>query len=695
MHLYRKGHFWFNLTVYGGLGLILLYMGGYAALHRVSDHAALALSADAALQGTGRKLDFSTDIGRRLFPRPTIILKQVQLSEANHPEAALTAGEVHIGIGWSSLLDTPEIEKMVVEGANANLTRRDDGSWNINDLLNRHATNPNSIRINRIQINNSSAAMNAAGQTVRLQNIQFTLSREDAVHSPYTLYAEALHPAWEKLVLQAAGNLSAGNGTLRLPDLQVDFQGQEHSHSFSGSLKSYLRWQSEELQLRNSSLSLNSNRFNSTLTIRAEQLANQGKSVSLSGISAVLNAHDPNRSYNATLNSAQALWRNGALNSDELSLKLGIQPHGSSSLNIAVDGGGRWQPETGLHLPAFKLTTRQDNAGSPRFVSEWDGSLTLADAAHWQLQADGLFERQPAALVLGRVKQQLQGKATLAKFNAAGYTDLLKSSSGSGYPAWFADGLKLNMDVAVNELVFPDLEIHALTTTVKADSEQTVFSPLSANLYSGHSSGSFSITNESPVRYRLQQQAENVQILPLLQDIFGIRTLSGKGRAELDLTTSGSSRQELMSHLSGSLKLRVQDGLWHGINVSDLAKSIFTNTPPAAVGGEQQTPFSEFIIDSQINKGISSNTMRSIITAPAATMTGQGETNFASGQMREDIMIIGQDQTTPLPLRLSGSIDSTTITIDYQKITSGLGSSEEKKKAVSDTLKQQWDWLRR
>ena len=76
-------------------------------------------------------------------------------------------------------------------------------------------------------------------------------------------------------------------------------------------------------------------------------------------------------------------------------------------------------------------------------------------------------------------------------------------------------------------------------------------------------------------------------------------------------------------------------------------------------------------------------------------MTGQGETNLATGQIREDITIIGQDQTNPLPLRLSGNIERPSVTLDYQRITSGLATSEEKKKAVSETLKQQWEWLKK
>lgn len=689
-----KGRFKLNATVYSILAVLLLYMGGYAALYRVSGREMVARAAQASLQGTGRRLEFGDNIERRLLPRPTVILHQVRLSEADGRSEALRAESMSIGFGWQSLIDTPQIDKLTVSDADIRLSAGADGSWNFADLLARPAS-PDDVYVRRVQISNSRASVSAAGRTLRFDNIQFSLTRNGTLPAPYTLYATVENPAWSRLAVQASGNAVVGRGALLLPDALVEFSGEENARSFSGSLKGSLSWQDRQWQLKNSRFAFASNRYNSTLTISADKLSAKDGEGSLNGINAVLTAYDPERAYNAGFTAARARWQDSTLSSSEMAVRLSIRPHGQDSIDIGLEGGGSWHPTDGLRLPAFKLTSRQDAAAGTRFASEWDGRFSAAAPDRWRLDARGMLDRQSVRLSVGRREGQIDGSAELAKFNAANYLDILKNSSAPTYPDWFGGGLKLKLALTLGELELPGLEIHNIAATLNADQNQTVFSPLSGELYNGRSSGSFHIINDTPLRYRLQQKAEGVQILPLLQDLLGSSTLSGKGHAEFDLTGTGTGREELLSSLSGSLKLHVQDGLWHGINVSELIKSVFTDNVLPGSSDTRRTPFSEFILESKISGGISENILRSTFTTPAAAMTGQGETNLATGQIREDITIIGQDQTNPLPLRLSGNIERPSVTLDYQRITSGLATSEEKKKAVSETLKQQWEWLKK
>ena len=75
-------------------------------------------------------------------------------------------------------------------------------------------------------------------------------------------------------------------------------------------------------------------------------------------------------------------------------------------------------------------------------------------------------------------------------------------------------------------------------------------------------------------------------------------------------------------------------------------------------------------------------------------MTAKGETILYSGRMSEDINILSNNGKDTLPLRITGTMDNPAISLNYKKITSGLKTAEQKKDAVTDAIKKQWDWMR-
>ena len=106
-------------------------------------------------------------------------------------------------------------------------------------------------------------------------------------------------------------------------------------------------------------------------------------------------------------------------------------------------------------------------------------------------------------------------------------------------------------------------------------------------------------------------------------------------------------------------------------------------------------PFSNWTLSANIRQGISRHRHQILFLRPAAEVFATGEFNLAAHTLKEDIVITGKDSTTPLPLRVSNETDDDwDISLNYQKITEGLKTPEEKQQAISDTLKQQWQWLK-
>lgn len=701
---FRYNRFWLKVILLIILFITLSTGGLYAVLYRISGYDFLHKQAETLLHGTGRHAAFDAKIKRTLFPRPTIILNHFSLSESDGQTPAVRVQEVRIGLGWKSLLGNIQIEKLVLNDLAAVASRNSRGQWNIDDLLD----NPTShhVDFNRIQINNGQLMIQALNRQLELKNISYNQSHQETDHFPYVLRAIAVHPLWEKLEISARGTAVLDHNTFTLPDFLLQFDGIENKESFSGSLSGQLRFPNRILDAEQTKLIFRSNRFTSHTDLNIGRITQHNEHLQIHDVNSVFTGNDEQHRYSGTFAIKQAKLSIDELLIPEITADLAAQADGSESINLSMQSSAQWHTENGLTLPDFKINTRQDKIGGlPRFISEWNGSLEASELHHWQIKAEGSLDRHPATITLSRDNDNIDGEIELAKLNLGNYLDNFQQQTGNPYPTWLKDRLKTNLLIVVNAMNIPGLEIFNIRTVLKADETQAQFSPLIADLYSGHAEGSLTISNSQPAQYTLKQTAEDVQIRPLMQDLFRNGSLSGQGQAELNFTTTGTNRRELTENLSGSLNINVKNGYWHGINIRELMQAATAaadeseQTDNTLSLGEtsdtkRATPFESFELKAKIQNGISKHRTEGRFTAPTVRMVGKGETNLYSGMMNDDISIYSNNGKDTLPLRLAGSMDNPSISLNYKKITSGLNTPKEKQKAVTGALKKQWEWIK-
>lgn len=675
-------------TAYTALAAMLLYTGAYASLYRVSEPAALHQAAQNLLAPYGRSITFDADIERRLLPRPTIIVKNAVLSEPNNQATAFRAAEIRIGIAWSSIFGKKNIEKLVIRQAQGSLKRLPDGHWNAADLPKlRHSRAGGSL--NRLQIENSRLLIEDGSQTLQLEGID-AFAYADSNGHRYQINAQAHHSYWQELALHISGQtLKAGEG-FRLPNAVAEFSGSENGYRFSGSLKTDAQWQPQHFQMDNIRLQAQSGRYQTALSGTAAKIASQNGRALISALNIVADARHQQTIYNTTIAATDAVWQQGQFNSGNLRVDINRQNNQESApFSIHANGRAQWSAQQGLDLAPIKITTlKSGNTNS--FVSEWEGSLNIQSTAAWQLSAKGLYERQPAQIQLQQQQNRLSGSLNLAKLDLSRHT--LAGGNLPPYPK-LPEPLSTEIRLDIGTLLIPELEIHNIQTTIQADKAAIRLNPLSAELYSGSSSGSLTIENTVPPTLHLQQQAQNVQLRPMLEQLIGTSRVAGIGQARFDLHAQGSNRKELTHSLNGRIHFEVQDGEWLGINFNNLIKSIFGDQA-GAQSPMQNTPFSRFSYTSNIKNGISAHTIEAELTEPQVRINSQGTGNFNTNTLNSRMLIQNEEGQTPLPLRLQGSFTAPDISLDYQKMTSGLATPEEKQKALSETLKKQWDWLK-
>lgn len=685
---------WLKKPLYTLLALFFIYMGAYATLYRVSDYASLKQQADWHFANSSRHITFDENIGRRLLPRPTVILKNVVLTETNSQNPALRVDELRVGIAWQSLWQQqPEIEKLVLDDLSGNLKLNANGQWNIADVWQNTQPNTQSLRINRLIINDGRITLNAAEQEWLFQNIDFTSQRNGNSHA-YRISAQVQHPQWDELNLHAQGQAHHNPNQWHLPNAVVQFTGKENGYDFSGSLKSQITWQTGHFDAKQTQLEISNKRFNTHINTNAERIESTRSNTKITGINSTYSFHYGQEDYTGTLNAPQAAWVNHILSSDDLSIAISSQSNPERKFNLTLHGSGHWQNQAGLRLPQVKMTSLQTMAqNQTRFASEWEGSVHLSHYNAWNIQAQGLFDRQPAVLSLSRAGDLVRGNISLNKLDLSNYLEE-NDFSQFQYPTFPETNLQFQIGINLGVLKLPHLEINNLHSQIQANAQNIVLNPLTAELYGGQSHTTLRIQNSLPPTFELKQTSKGVHVQPLMQDLFRMNRIDGQGHTELDLKTQGTHRQELIANLSGSLKMNVQNGQWLGINFAQLFKSAFgSESGYNDADTQKNTPFTQFSLESQIQQGISRHSLTAQLSHPIALLTSEGQTNFNTGELRDDILI--ETASAPaLPIRLSGKLDDPSISLNYQKITSGSQNTQDKHKIISDTLKQQWQWLR-
>lgn len=684
---------WLKKVLYGALITLFVYMGAYAALYRISDYATLQQQAKTYFSDSQRQFRFDNNIERSLLPRPTISLKNVILTETDGQTPAIKIEELRIGIAWQSLWNQRTIEKLVIEKLSGTFIRHEQGQWNIHDLWDKQQAQSEAWLFNRIIINNGQVQLKTPSQVIELNNIHYTGQHNHTNQFTYNITAQSRHPQWQQLFIRAQGTAILEPQKLSLPDVNIQFNGKENGYLFSGSLHTQALWQPNYFSAQNSKIDFNSQRLHSHLNSTIEQIQSQAGELNLSAINSVYSFKHLHTNYAGAFNSPQIQSHQHTFSGNLNFTLTGDNKNTHHKSDILIQSKGSWHTVDGLHLSQLNITTSQTTANNQtRFASEWEGEMRLNNSQNWYVQLQGLFDRQPSLITLNRIENNIQGSLSFNKLDLSNYISH-ESTKNIRYPNWPDKDLSLDLAVVLGTLKLPNLEINNLNSQIQANANSIRLNPLSGELYGGSMSGQLSLENTLPPTIHLQQNSQNVHIQPLLQDLFGLSRINGKGQAQLNLYSQGQNRQELIANLSGSLKLNVQNGQWLGINFAELFKSAFGNETSNENPQQTHTPFKYFTLHSHIQQGISQHHIQAQLNQPPALVHSEGQTNFNTGQLHDDL-IIHTTGAPDLPIRLSGKLNNPSISLNYQRLTEGSQTPEDKHKIISNTLKQQWQWLK-
>ncbi|MEF1550835.1 AsmA family protein [Neisseria gonorrhoeae] len=675
--------------------LLLAAVGLHASVYRTFTPENIRSRLQQSIAHTHRKISFDADIRRRLLPRPTVILKNLTITEPDGGRVAVSVKETKIGLSWKNLWsDRIQVEKWVVSGADLALTRDRNGAWNIQDLFDgaKH-----SASVNRIIVENSTVRLNFLQQQLILKEISLNLQSPDSSGQQFESSGILV---WRKLSVPWKSRglfLSDGIGTPEISPFHFEASTSLDGHGITISTTGSpsVRFNAGGADAAGLGLRADTSFRNLHLTAQIPALALKNNSIKTGTVNGTF-----------TAGGEYARW-DGSFKLDKANLHSGIANIGNAKIsgsfktprlqtNFSLGSPLVWSRDNGLDAPRLHISTLQDTVDrlpQPRFISRLDGSLSIPNLQNWNAELNGTFDRQPVAAKFKYTREgapRLEAAAALQKLNPAPYLDEFRQQNGKIFPD-ILGRLSGNVEahLKIGSIQLPGLQLDDMETYLHADKDHIALSRFKSGLYGGHTEGGISIANTRPATYRLQQNASNIQIQPLLQDLFGFHSFSGNGDAVIDLTASGENRKQLIRSLQGSLSLNISNGAWHGIDMD----SILKNGLSGKISGS--TPFYRFTLNSEISDGISRH-IDTELFSDSLYVTSNGYTNLDTQELSEDVLIRNavHPKNKPIPLKITGTVDKPSITVDYGRLTGGINSRKEKQKILEDTLLEQWQWLK-
>lgn len=680
-----------------------------------------------------RTLTIEGDITLKLFPKLGIDLGKTRLSEHRGTDEFAAVDSLRLYVAWLPLLRRElVVDRIVVEGARAQLVRNADGSTNFDDLLSQEESRQVRFDIAGVRVSRSALSFDDRMANRKLTVSDFDLetgrirdntptdieahfrlaASEPAVAARVDIKSGLLfaladrHYALDKLDLKVTGDAAGlsgldlslcGNGDFRLPaagsaqsillkDVTLSLKGTRGPDRLDIALDApRLLLAQDKAEAGRLSLQAKVEQPGGLLTaaLVLPDLTGSTRRFQVSQASLDIEGRQGERTIKARLASPLA----GSLETRTLELgklagTLELAHPGLARGGLKLSLGGRARADLAKKSAGAELVTRLDD-------STLQAKLEATSFEPLQLAFDIAIDR----LDLDRY---LPPKPKGAQPEAERPIDLsaLKTLNARG-------------SLRVGELKMARVKTRNLRLELRAGDGRIVVDPISANLYEGMLQGSASATTSASPRVSLRQNLSGIRIGPLLRDLAEKDVLEGRGSVTLDVTTEGATVSAMKRALDGTAAVNLTDGAIKGVNIAAMlrrAQSALTGgLQTQSAAATEQTDFSELHASFRIRKGVAHNDDL-VLKSPLLRVAGGGDIDIGAGTLDylARVAVVGtlegqggrelaQLKGVTIPLRASGPFDALKYSVDPRALVteSAKARVEEKTQAIKEKAREE------
>ncbi|MDE2140014.1 MAG: AsmA family protein [Gammaproteobacteria bacterium] len=421
---------------------------------------------------------------------------------------------------------------------------------------------------------------------------------------------------------------------------------------------------------------------------------------------------------------AQLVWQQGALNMDAGTLAINGLAASAYGVKLQADAEGRGlhdQPSfngsltLALFSPRAVLTALGQaslaNTRDPQALAQASGSLNFVSSSDAVTVQDLNFKLDDSTLtgtvsVKDFTSRALQFNLNVNQLNADRYlppqkaatplqprepTDINKIS----LPLRTLRALNVDGRLHVGQLTLLNTHSSDLGVGVHAAGGIVQVNPLSAQLYGGALTGSVHIDANSDTPVVTENLSlQNVQAGGLLQDLVGVKRLSGTASLRVNTRALGPTVGEMRHTLNGKMSFALMNGALQGINIwNAIARAeALVRHQPAPPPAANQTEFATLQGSGEIRNGVLDN--RNLVAQlPFLNLEGSGKLDLAENTL--DYQLKAHITGTPklgaksdlsglagkiIPLKISGTLTSLSVTPDIAAAVQERARTELQKK---------------
>ncbi len=258
--------------------------------------------------------------------------------------------------------------------------------------------------------------------------------------------------------------------------------------------------------------------------------------------------------------------------------------------------------------------------------------------------------------------------------------------------------LVMSGDLSVDTIKMHGGMISNLTAAVEGKNGIFNLTSFTGNLYQGRisSTGSVDLQKAQPVS-SVKLNIDNVQAGPLLRDFADKDIIEGVLQADINLTGSGISGDQIKTSLNGTGKLFFRDGALIGIDLAQLARTIKSGFTLDQQGERPKTDFAELHAPFTITNGLVETT-ETTLKSPFIRVNSHGKADLVGETI--DIRLIptlvgtikGQGDKEArsgisVPIIVAGTFEKPTFTPDLEALVREQGIDKKEITEILETGK--------
>jgi AsmA protein len=684
---------------------------------------------------TQRTLSIDGVIKLSYFPKIGVELGKLGLSERNGSQTFASVDSAHVSVDLLPLLSGQiVVDRIIIDGLKANLTRSKDGRNNFDDLLggpgakvDRHETAAPAPKLDIAGIEISNASLDwrddAKKQHFAVKGLQFKTGRlTNATLSKFEL-AMNLTGDQPKLDLHIRSS-----GSLAIDPGASHYQLASLAASVTGNAASVVLEKLEvqgAVDLKPDAVAIDALvvKFSgkqsaegvyASLDIPKMRLAKD--TVHAEKISLVVRLTQANGNLNATLTIPGMEGSGHTFKAGDLKLELdGKQGTNTVKGNLASPISGNVEAqryELGKLAASIVLSGPDLPKGALTMSLGGNAALDIArKTAQVNLAAKIEDSNINAKINLTQFSPpSLAFDLNIDQFNLDKHFPPKTEQQAKREPEKPIDlsalkTLNANGAIKIGSLQVSRIKASNISAQVRLADGRLEMSPHSAQLYQGSVAGALT-ADANGNRFTLKENLNGVTIGPLLKDLADKDVLEGRGNLSVDVSTAGNSVGALKKALNGAARIELKDGAVKGINLAETlrkAKSALGAKGATEQGAskQDQTDFSELSASFAIRNGIAHNEDLSL-KSPFIRLSGNGDINIGSdsidylakaavvasagGQGGKELADL---KGLTVPVRLSGPYDALKYRIDFGAMVGEVAKEKAKEavtKAISDKL---------